>query len=380
MENISKVVVVQCDSYEIESVRTAVKRGLNLLGGAGQFAASGEKILIKPNLLVGDPPEKCVSPHPSVFQAVLEELKATGANLSYGDSPAVGSLALAARYSGLLAPAEHLGVPMADFQTSVTVPFPDGNLIKQFTLVKDVVETDGLISLCKLKSHALTRITGAVKNQFGCVPGVLKTEFHASLPNPQVFSRMLVDLNRLIKPRLFIMDGIMAMEGNGPRNGTPRKMRVILMSTDPVALDATVCRLVNLDEKMVDTIVFGEQFGLGTAKVELLGDPIESFITPDFNVNRQPAGLNTNRNVFLSTLIRRYVSQRPVIDPAKCTHCGKCEEICPAQPKALSWADGRKQPPVYDYSLCIRCFCCQEICPHEAISVKTPMIRRILRG
>jgi uncharacterized protein (DUF362 family)/NAD-dependent dihydropyrimidine dehydrogenase PreA subunit len=378
MENTSKVVLINCDSYEIGTVRDAVKRGLDLLGGAGQFATPGEKILVKPNLLVGDPPDKCVSPHPSVFQAVLEEFKQTGATLSYGDSPAVGSLSLAARYSGLLASAEQLGVPMADFQTSVTVPFPDGNLIKQFTLVKDVVETDGLISLCKLKSHALTRLTGAVKNQFGCVPGVLKSEFHASLPNHQVFSRMLVDLNRLIKPRLFIMDGIMAMEGNGPRNGTPKKMHVILMSTDPVALDATVCRLVNLDQKLVDTIVFGEEFGLGTTNVEILGDPIEAFISPDFKVNRERAESTTGRNSFFTTVMRRFVSQRPVIDPEKCTRCGKCEEICPAQPKALTWEDGRKQPPVYDYSLCIRCFCCQETCPHEAISVKTPVLGRLI--
>jgi uncharacterized protein (DUF362 family)/Pyruvate/2-oxoacid:ferredoxin oxidoreductase delta subunit len=380
MDGTSKVVVVRCESYDFETVQAAFKRGLGLLGGASQFAAVGEKILVKPNLLVGESPDHCVSPNPAMFQAVLEEFIATGASLSFGDSPAVGSLSMAARQSGLLPVAEKLGVPMADFQTSVTVPFPDGNLIKQFTLVKAAAETDGLISLCKLKSHALTRITGAVKNQFGCVPGVLKTEFHTSLPNPQVFSRMLVDLNRLIKPRLFIMDGVMAMEGNGPRNGTPRKMNVILMSTDPVALDATVCKLVNLDPKLVDTIGFGEQFGLGSTRIEYLGDPVETFITPDFNVNREPPGSNSNRSPFVATLIRRYVSQRPVIDPEKCTRCGKCEEICPAQPKALSWADGRKQPPVYDYSLCIRCFCCQEMCPHEAISVKTPLIRRLVRG
>lgn len=376
----SKVVLVRCESYDVEAVRAAVKRGLDMLGGAGQFAAAGENVLIKPNLLVGDPPDKCVSPHPVVFQVVLEEFLAVGAKVAYGDSPAVGGLALAARLSGMQAVADKLGVPMADFQTGQTVPFADGNLIKQFTLAKGVVESDGLISLCKFKSHALTRITGAVKNQFGCVPGVMKTEFHTSLPNGQAFARMLVDLNRLIKPRLFIMDGVMAMEGNGPRNGTPKKMNVILMSTDPVALDATVCRLVNLETKMVDTIVFGEELGLGTSHVEILGDPLESFIAADFTVNRERADSTSNRSGFVSKFMRKYVSQRPVIDPQKCVRCGKCEEICPAQPKALTWEKGHKQPPVYDYSLCIRCYCCQETCPHEAIIVKTPLIRRLIPG
>jgi len=136
--------------------------------------------------------------------------------------------------------------------------------------------------------------------------------------------------------------------------------------------------LVNLDEKLIDTITFGEEFGLGSADVEILGNPIESFVAPDFKVNREPAPSTTGRNGLFSTLVRTYVSQRPVIDPEKCIRCGKCEEICPAQPKALTWAKGHKQPPVYDYSLCIRCFCCQETCPHEAITVKTPVLGRLI--
>ncbi len=134
MESNSKVVLVHCDSYDIEPVRAAVSKGLELLGGANQFAQPGEKILIKPNLLVGDPPEKCVTPYPTVFQAVLEQFKETGAQLSFGDLPAVGSTQFAARQAGLLSKAEELGVPVADFQNTRTVSFPDGNLIKQFTL------------------------------------------------------------------------------------------------------------------------------------------------------------------------------------------------------------------------------------------------------
>lgn len=378
MDTLSKVVLIRCESYDQDDVRKAVSHGLDLLGGAGQFARPGEKIIIKPNLLVGEPPDKCISPYPTVFKAVLELFKQTGAQLSFGDSPAIGSTQAAARQAGLLAAADELGIPVADFQSTQTVPFPEGNLIKQFTLARSVMEADGLISLCKLKSHALTRITGAVKNQFGCVPGVLKTEFHASLPNPVIFSRMLVDLNLLIKPRLFIMDGIIAMEGNGPRNGTPRQMNVILMSTDPIALDATVCRMINLDESLVETITLGEQYNLGITRVEYLGDPLEQFYTPDFNVNRDKTGAAKDRIPAFSSLMRRYVSPRPTIDREKCTRCGKCEEVCPAHPKALSWADGRKSPPVYDYSLCIRCYCCQELCPHEAISVKTPSLGRLI--
>jgi uncharacterized protein (DUF362 family)/NAD-dependent dihydropyrimidine dehydrogenase PreA subunit len=374
----SKVALVHCENYEIENVREAVKRGLDLLGGAARFSKSGERILIKPNLLVGEPPQRAVSPHPAVFQAVLEQFKLTDAQLSFGDSPAVGTPQLAARMSGLLSVAEKLNVPVAEFQKSRTVSFPDGNLIKQFTLAAGVLDADGLISLCKMKSHALTKITGAVKNQFGCVPGVLKTEFHTSMSNATSFSKMLVDLNLFIKPRLYIMDGIIAMEGNGPRNGTPKSMRVILFSTDPIALDTVFCRLVNLNEKLVETIVFGEMYGLGSTDVEILGDPIADHISIDFQVNREKVISTVDQSPAFKTFMRNYVSPQPYIDGTKCKLCGKCEEVCPAQPKALTWGEGHKNPPVYDYGNCIRCFCCQELCPHEAISVKTPFLGRLI--
>ena len=378
MEPSAHVALIYCDRYESDVVREAVKKGLDLLGGAQRFAQPGEKILVKPNLLVGEDPQRCVSPHPTVFQAVLEQFLAAGAQLAFGDSPGFGSPRFAARRAGLLPVADELGVPLADFQTAVTRSFPDGNLIKQFTLAKGVVEADGLVSLCKLKSHALTRITGAIKNQFGCIPGVRKAEFHSKLPNVTLFSKMLVDLNLCVKPRLYIMDGIVAMEGNGPHNGTPRAMNVLLFSTDPVALDAAVCRMIHLDENLVEPVVFGNAWGLGHSAAEILGEPIERFAAPDFQVNRAKLSSPADLSLMSTRLMRNFVSPRPYIDPTRCKLCGRCEEVCPAQPKAILWQNGRKSPPEYRYGDCIRCYCCQELCPHEAITVKTPLLGKLI--
>ncbi|MBI9052042.1 MAG: DUF362 domain-containing protein [Anaerolineaceae bacterium] len=379
MSNRSKVALVYCKDYELDQVRQAVKEGLTLLGGAQQFAKAAEKILIKPNLLVGDSPEKCISPHPMVFQAVLEEFQACGAELSFGDSPGFGSTLAAAKQSQMLPIAEALNVPIADFQNGETVSFHEGRFIKQFNIAKGVLEADGLISLAKMKAHALTRMTGAIKNQFGCIPGMLKAEFHSKLPSANIFSKMLVDLNLYIKPRLYIMDGIMAMEGNGPRNGDPRPMHVLLFSTDPVALDAAVCQMIHLNEALVDPIVYGNEFGLGSSKeIEFIGEPISRFDTPDFVVNRSHGSTSTDLGILTSGLMRNYVTPRPVIMEDKCTKCGRCVQVCPADPKALSWKDGKDHPPVYDYSECIRCYCCQELCPHEAISVQVPLLGRLL--
>jgi uncharacterized protein (DUF362 family)/NAD-dependent dihydropyrimidine dehydrogenase PreA subunit len=376
----SKVALVRCPSYDHEAVEQAVARGLELLGGVNRFAAASEQILFKPNILTGEVPEKCIGPHPEVFRAVVKKFKETGASLSFGDSPGFGNPQANAKRAGLMAVANELGVEWADFTNAREIPFPDGRVIKKFQIAEGAASSDGIISIAKLKTHALTRITGAIKNTFGCIPGARKAEYHSVLPTAALFSKMLVDLNRLLKPRLYIMDGIMAMEGNGPRNGTPRQMNVLLFSEDPVALDKAVCRMINLDPGLVETIKYGEEFGLGTAsEIEFVGDALDSFYTMDFDVNRSHAKTTTDTSFLSTSIMRLLTAPRPTIDPEVCTRCGQCVQVCPADPKALSWTkEGKDAPPVYDYGKCIRCYCCQEMCPFEAITVKVPFLGRII--
>ncbi len=371
----SVVALVRCTSYEPGAVQAAVDRGIALLGGIERFASPGETILLKPNLLVAREPERAVTTHPSVFRAVAQRFVDAGAVVSYGDSPGFGRPSSVARRAGLASIAEELGVRLADFSRGRTVSFPDGGLIKRFTIAEGALATDGIVSLPKLKSHGLTRITGAIKNQYGCVPGTLKAEFHTRLPNADLFSRMLADLNRLLSPRLCVMDGIVAMEGNGPQSGAPRPLNVLLFSTDPVALDATVCRIVDLDASLVLPIVYGEETGLGRASgIDTVGDPIESFAAPDFDVNRRRSS-TTGGPVWYQRLARGFVVPRPVVVSRKCTKCGTCVEVCPVSPKAVAFEDEKKnRPPVHRYDRCIRCYCCQEMCPEGAIELRVPLL------
>ncbi|NJD02485.1 MAG: DUF362 domain-containing protein [Ruminiclostridium sp.] len=375
----TKVALVRCETYGYDMVKAAVERGLDLIGGPGIFARPGEKILLKPNLLVGEPPEKCVTTHPAVFKAVAEVFKNVGAVLSYGDSPGFLGTERAAKISGIKDAAEETGISMADFHNREEVFFKDGIQNKKFQIAKGVLESDGLISLPKLKTHGLTRMTGCVKNQFGCIPGPLKGEFHVKLPDVNKFTGMLVDLNNFIKPRLFVMDGIIAMEGNGPRGGTPKKLNVLLFSSDPVALDATVCRIINLNPEFVPTIKFGKEGGLGTYledEIEIVGDDLKSFIDVDFKVKREPGATGgwSSLKVF-----RNFFVPKPYIDKNKCVKCGVCVKMCPVNPKAVDWHDGVKNtPPSYIYERCIRCYCCQELCPESAIRLRVPPLRRLL--
>jgi uncharacterized protein (DUF362 family)/NAD-dependent dihydropyrimidine dehydrogenase PreA subunit len=368
----SKVALIKCESYTDVEVKNALLKGLTLLGGAGKFARSGEKILLKPNFLAAEVPEKCVTTHPSIFKAVAEIFQSIGAEISYGDSPALGSFEVVSKKAGFFDIAEELGVKHANFNDGVTIHLPRGRQNKVFSIAKAITETDGVISIPKLKTHGLLRFTGCLKNQFGCVPGLLKAEFHVKCPDAFIFAKMLVDLNTCIKPRLYIMDGVFAMEGNGPQGGNPRKMNVILLSEDPVACDATACRLINCDPLIVPTTQFGQDFGIGThesEKIELVGDDFNELKIIDFDIDRSKITIRKRKD--LANLLNGFFIPKPVIDQIKCIHCGLCEHICPVNPKAVNLsADNSAAPPTYNYRLCIRCFCCQEICPENAISIK----------
>ena len=375
----TKVALVRCDTYEDDRVYKAISDGINLLGGISQFARPAERILMKPNVLLGSNPDKCVVTHPAVFKAVGRLLKEMGANVYYGDSPSFGKCEANLKKAKLKQSGDELGFILADFDSGRAVSHKDALLVKSFVIANGVLDSDGLINLPKMKTHPLVRFTGAVKNQFGCVPGLLKSKYHVKLPDPYDFATMLIDLNTLVKPRLCVMDGIVAMEGNGPRSGKPKKMSVLLFSSDPIAIDATACRIIDLDPEVVPTSRPGEKSGLGTyhsENIEIVGEDIESFLDPSFEVIRTaPMPCTSGR---ARTFVKNRVCERPAIDKAKCTVCGICVRMCPVEPKSVDWhAGNRSKPPTYKYDRCIRCFCCQENCPEGAIFVESPLLGRV---
>ena len=376
----SKVALVRCDNYDDEAVFKAVETGIELIGGMSRFVKTNERILMKPNVLIGANPEKCITTHPAVFQALGKILQQHGSIVSYGDSSGFGSCKSNMRKARLKEVGDRLNFNLADFDKGKKVRHRDSLLIKSLVLANGVLESDGVVNLPKLKTHPLMRFTGAVKNMFGCIPGLLKGQYHAKLPDPYDFASMLVDINTFIKPRLCIMDGIIAMEGNGPRNGVPRQLNVLLFSGDPIALDAVACRIIGLDPGIVPTSIQGERAGLGTyhsENIDIVGDELESFMANDFDVIRTaPGHCNTGR---LRAFIKNRICEKPVIDKIECTKCGICVRMCPVEPKAVDWHDGDKSvPPSFNYDRCIRCFCCQEDCPTGAISIKTPILSNLL--
>lgn len=383
------VALVPLDTYDQPRVNQAVRQGMALLGGVGQFVRPEERILLKPNLLGKALPQKAITTHPAVFEAVGQLLRDEGyEHLAYGDSPGNPTTTpdKAAQACGIAAAAQKLGIDKADFDGGSVVHFPPGHTARSFYLCHGVQQADALINVCKMKTHALERITGAVKNQYGCVCGVNKATGHAQYPNSEIFADMLTDLNLCIKPRLHIMDGIVAMEGNGPSSGTPVSMNVLLFSADPVALDSVFAALVHLDPAMVPTCVSGERFGLGvmdpaqiaviTPEGELtVAEAAVRYGKPDFDVFR---GVMKKGLLFKLMPLLPFLQHRPKADKRKCIACGICEEACPVPEKAVHSGQGQKAH--YDYSKCIRCYCCQEMCPAKAIEVYRSPLNKLLGG
>jgi uncharacterized protein (DUF362 family)/NAD-dependent dihydropyrimidine dehydrogenase PreA subunit len=376
----SKVALIRCESYDNQQVSEAVEEGVRLLGGVSSFVKEGERIVIKPNVLLGNDPDKCICTHPAVFRAVGLMLKKAKVILSYGDSSGFGKVEANMKKARLKEIADELGIALADFDNGQAAVHENPLLVKRFVIAKGVLDADGLVSVSKLKTHGLMRFTGAVKNQFGCVTGLNKSQFHVKLADPFDFAAMLVDLNTLIKPRLYIMDGIIAMEGNGPRSGKPKKLGVLLFSQDPVAMDAIACKIINMNPEFVPTSIAGERAGLGTyhyENIEVMGADIQDFISKDFDIVRKP--VMPASSGWIRSFLRNRICANPEIDEILCTKCGTCVEHCPSEPRAVDWQNGDKsRPPAFKPECCVRCYCCQELCPEGAIHLHEPILGRLI--
>src|SRR5512143_1445280 len=129
----SRVAIVRCNAYQDETVLDAVRKGINLLGGISGFVKAGERIVMKPNVLIGSDPAKSVTTHPAVLTAVGKMLREAGAAVSYGDSPAVGGCEFSMKRAGLKRIGDELGFTVADFDHGREVSHPAALLNKKFT-------------------------------------------------------------------------------------------------------------------------------------------------------------------------------------------------------------------------------------------------------
>ncbi|MBN1881456.1 MAG: DUF362 domain-containing protein [Deltaproteobacteria bacterium] len=380
----TRVSVVRCDDYRPELVYQKVKEAVDLVGTMSAYVSPGERVLLKPNLLSPKAPETGALTHPAVLEAAVRLVKEAGGVPLVGDSPAYSAPLSCLKKGGMLPVLEKYDVKFLPFETSTEIRNPEG-AFKVFEVATDILSVDKIINLPKMKTHGQMVMTLAVKNMFGTVVGGRKTQWHLRVGDkPRQFARMIVDLHYLVNPSLSIMDAVTAMEGNGPGSGDPVDLGLLIAGRDASAVDTVACRIVGLDPSLLFTLAEAKRAGMGITSlsdIQVLGERIEDVSVEGFRF--PPTGpLTAGVPGFLTKVVRRILTPRPIIDHELCVMCGRCEEICAARAISREEAgympavtrSGKKRPPgkmSMDYNRCIRCFCCQEICPEGAITIKT---------
>ncbi len=187
-----------------------------------------------------------MSTHPETLRCVLRALKEAGAEPFVADSPGglngPAKVARAYRVSGIAAVCTAEGVQIVDVEDDhVTLDAPDGRLYRSFPVGRAFVDADAMIQVGVLKTHQLMRLTGGVKLTFGCIPGLAKAKLHVRAQKRDDFADMLLDLHLALRPRFTIIDGIIAMEGQGPGSGTPARAGLAVRGrTTRLALDVAL--------------------------------------------------------------------------------------------------------------------------------------------
>lgn len=368
----SVICVEPLDIYDPGRADEVVERHFTALS-VEKDLFTGIRILIKPNLLSARTPDQNVTTHPELIAAVVRFLRKRGVtDITIADSPGgpyrAESLKNIYRAAGLLSlePDARL-----NYDTSFSsVPCPEGFAVRSFNRIRPAVETDYIINMPKLKTHGMVTLSAGIKNLFGTIPGLQKPEMHYRFPDEDSFCGMLLELAQSVAPQITLIDGVDAMEGNGPNSGTTRHLGLTFASRDLFTLDWYAAGIIGLHPERIPLLSKARSFNLAKPdEISLIGTPV-SPVEPPF---RLPDAAAVDFGSHFPRFLRRPVlaaAKRlfkpvPTLDTGLCIGCGQCAESCPEHVIEIRGGKahfGRKN--------CISCFCCQEMCPQHAIGVR----------
>lgn len=363
-------VIFQRSSYEYGELKSKVHALMQRLQGQRGSIGPGSRVLIKPNLLTAAKPELAITTHPLIVRAVAEYALDLGAKVQVSDSSAVGVFSKVIAETGIADALKGMPVTMKPLDNSVELK-TGHHRFGTIELSSDVLEADVIVNLPKLKTHCQMGLTLAVKNLFGCVVGMRKPEWHFRVgENKELFAELLVVIYGSIKPAFNIMDGILAMEGQGPgTGGTPRHLGMLIGSSDAPSMDVAICRMLGLEDSYLLTTAAARRAGL-LEMPTVIGDPlaVANFKAPviaDLVFGWKP----------IRQFFRHHTTSHPKCIDDTCKLCNECLNICPAN--AIT---SDKKRLSFDYEKCIRCYCCLEVCPHKSIRKNDTAIKKVLEA
>ena len=275
----SKVVIRRAANYE-QDLSLLIQEGLSVFNPP----VKDKTVLLKPNM-VGLDPLGVINTHPAVISAAREcFLRLGAAQVLIGDGPAMDrdteAIVESVRLRDYAGPLARRFVDLNVDDVQRVVLKTHASRLKELYLPKTALGVDFLVSMPKLKTHHWAGVTLSLKNMFGIVPGSCygwpKNVLHWA-----GIDRAILDINAAARPDFAIVDGIVGMEGNGPIQGTPKDSGVLIIGNDPVAVDATCCRVMGLVPERVKYLSgAGTLLGhLKVDKIQQLGEPIASVRT-----------------------------------------------------------------------------------------------------
>jgi uncharacterized protein (DUF362 family) len=243
--------------------------------------AGWDKVLIKVNFITDKTWDTGATTDPIVVEAIIKKLRDLPVKVYVVESDAtITSADRAFEKTGMKDMCERNGVEYLNLRyvkDKVELAIPDGEALKSITVPRLVTEA-AVISAAKLKTHVNTGVTLGMKNMFGLLPEKFKGKYHL-----KGISKVIVDINTVLKPALTVIDGFVGMEGSGPTDGTPVQMNLIIAGTDTVATDATACRIMGIDPHEIKHIRRAHEKGFGNIDdIQVLGEKLET-VTRAFN-------------------------------------------------------------------------------------------------
>jgi uncharacterized protein (DUF362 family)/NAD-dependent dihydropyrimidine dehydrogenase PreA subunit len=363
------------ESYDLPQIEDAVSTWFKDLRDP-KFGRS-KRVLIKPNALGAFPIERAVTTHPIVLEAIIRYFLARKKEVWLGDSPG-GTVPVQKVWEtcGFQDLADRYPIRLVNLSTH---PFKELKYNGIPVKISDALFKCGIvINVAKYKTHSLMAFTGALKNLYGLVPGMVKSEYHRDNPDTRSFAELLLAIYFIAKSKVSysIIDGIMGMDGAGPSGGTPRNFGLLMGSDSITALDTVASRMMGFTVKDVPYL-WDALHSEGIL-------PSRIIVPHSFRHHRLDADI---RAVKLSKEGLRYLPRfaaqafkkvyyyYPEIS-SRCVRCGVCVKSCPVE--AISWLDSGF--PMVDKNKCIKCMCCHELCPSQAVDIhKSFLAGKILR-
>ncbi|MFX0059756.1 MAG: DUF362 domain-containing protein [Candidatus Hodarchaeota archaeon] len=377
---------ISIQKIQNDDIKTAVFSALDMIDAKKLMNKENMTIVLKPNILMGKPPERAVTTHPEVVRAVIKWLKQFNPLKIYvcesSGGEKLGLTENAMKECGIKEVCEHEGVECIPFESTEREIYqvPNPLELKEFPSSKLIKDVDLIINLPKIKTHWQCLLTCCIKNMFGTILRINKAKTHAQFPTLERFTSALADIYSVSNPQLTIIDGYLCQEGSGPSQGDIVKLDLILAGYDGIALDTTVCKIIGFDKDKVLYLEKAERKGLGTTNlenVEFVGENIDN-IRRDFKPPKlRPISMPLPK--WLADYVGKTIFKATVkFNPEKCKLCSTCWSNCPAN--AINPPDEIKKgnTPKWIKKSCITCYCCAELCPHEAVDFRVNFVKNAL--